>query len=158
MTQAMTRLIVETFRLNGELLSAGDQLVADIGLTSARWQVLGTIEMAPAPLPVAHLARNMGLSRQAVQRIANELEAEGLAVFASNPHHARAKLVALTANGKQVFENAMSRQVPWAAGLSYGLSATDLETAINVLKAIRAKLPTAETPGKGQLHVEKEHA
>ena len=37
----ITDLILETFRLNGQLLAAGDALVSDVGLTSARWQVLG---------------------------------------------------------------------------------------------------------------------
>jgi hypothetical protein len=51
---AVTQLVLETFRLNGCLLIAGDALVADIGLTSARWQVLGAIALSPMPLPVAH--------------------------------------------------------------------------------------------------------
>ena len=33
---ALTELILETFRLNGCLLAAGDRLTADLGLTSAR--------------------------------------------------------------------------------------------------------------------------
>src|SRR5215210_6586367 len=63
---AITELILETFRLNGRLLAAGDALVRDLGLTSARWQVLGAVAMSPVPLPVSHIARNMGLSRQGV--------------------------------------------------------------------------------------------
>jgi hypothetical protein len=46
----MTGLIIEVFRLNGDLLAAGDFLVGDIGLTSARWQVLGSIALSPVPL------------------------------------------------------------------------------------------------------------
>src|ERR1700704_2902386 len=73
----VTELILEVFRLNGRLLVAGDRLVADLGLTSARWQVLGAVALAAAPMPVAWIARNMGLTRQAVQRIVNELIADG---------------------------------------------------------------------------------
>ena len=90
---AITELILETFRLNGRLLAAGDALVRDLGLTSARWQVLGAVAMSPVPLPVSHIARNMGLSRQGVQRVADELEARGIVRFAPNPHHRRARLV-----------------------------------------------------------------
>ena len=72
-SDAATDLILETFRLNGSLLAAGDAMVADLGLTSARWQVLGAIALSPVPLPVAHIARNMGLTRQAVQRLINEM-------------------------------------------------------------------------------------
>jgi DNA-binding MarR family transcriptional regulator len=136
----VTDLILETFRVNGELLSAGDSLVADLQLTSARWQVLGAIAMSPAALPVAHIARNMGLSRQAVQRLVNELAAQELVQFAQNPHHQRAKLVMMTTRGKAVFDAAMSRQGPWADALASGIAAADIDTALRVLRTIRERL------------------
>ena len=58
---ALTSLILEVFRLNGCLISAGDDLVSDLGLTSARWQVLGAMALTPAAETVARLARSMGL-------------------------------------------------------------------------------------------------
>ena len=67
--KALTDLVLETFRLNGRLLVSGDRLIAGLGLTSARWQVLGAVHFAPAPQPVSWLARSMGLNRQGVQRI-----------------------------------------------------------------------------------------
>jgi DNA-binding Lrp family transcriptional regulator len=87
---AVTALILETFRLNGRLLAAGDALVESLNLTSARWQVLGAIATAPVPLSVAQIARSMGLTRQAVQRLANDMERDGLLRFAANPNHRRA--------------------------------------------------------------------
>ncbi|MFO1188768.1 MAG: MarR family winged helix-turn-helix transcriptional regulator [Alphaproteobacteria bacterium] len=136
----ITDLIVETFRLNGTLLAAGDRLVADIGLTSARWQVMGAIAMSAIPLSVAQTARNMGLSRQAVQRIANALSAEDLVAFLPNPHHARARLVVLTKKGNRTFETAIGRQRPWALTLASGLSEREITTAVTVLKAVRNRL------------------
>ena len=70
---ALNGLILDVFRLNGDLLAAGDILVGDLGLSSARWQVLGAIALSPVPLPVAHIARNMGLTRQAVQRVVDDM-------------------------------------------------------------------------------------
>ena len=133
----ITDLILETFRLNGCLLMAGDALVADIGLTSARWQVLGAIALSPIPLPVAHIARNMGLTRQAVQRLVNEMEGGGLVSFEPNPHHQRAKLVLLTPRGKAAYDAAMKRQGPWANSLSNGLSMEQVEAATETLRVIR---------------------
>jgi DNA-binding MarR family transcriptional regulator len=138
--ETLTALIIEVFRLNGRLLDSGDGLVGDIGLTSARWQVLGAISAASTPLPVAHIARNMGLTRQAVQRIANELERDGLVRFAPNPHHERAKLVLLTEAGARAFATAMRRQAPWVARLGKGLKATDLETTLRVVAHLRRRL------------------
>ncbi len=143
---AISELILEVFRLNGRLLDAGDDLVEDIGLTSARWQVMGAVALSPVPLPVAHIARNMGLSRQSVQRLANEMEKDGLVVFAPNPHHERAKLVLLTSRGAEAYREAMARQAPWAANLGSGIDAKDLEAARSLLHELRMRLSREKRP------------
>ena len=137
---AVTDLILETFRLNGRLLEAGDNLVADLGLTSARWQVLGAIAMSPVPLPVAYIARNMGLARQSVQRIANELEQAGIIRFAPNPHHQRAKLVLLTNHGEALFRAASTRQAHWSNALAQDLDPERIEAATLLLRDLRQRL------------------
>jgi DNA-binding MarR family transcriptional regulator len=137
---AMTALILEVFRLNGRVLVAGDRLVADLGLTSARWQVLGAIALSPQPEPVARLARSMGLSRQGVQRIVNELAAEGQVAFRRNPHHRRAKLVMLTDAGRRTYEAAMRLQAPWVEGLARGLSPTAIAAARRTIETVRMRL------------------
>ncbi len=136
----MTELILEVFRLNGELLAAGDDLVGDIGLTSARWQVLGAIDLSPVPLPVAHIARNMGLTRQSVQRLVDEMEEDGLVEHADNPHHRRAKLVLLTGKGEIAFRTAMARQEGWAENLAAGLGPDAIPAASATLRALRQRL------------------
>jgi DNA-binding MarR family transcriptional regulator len=140
---ALTSLILEVFRLNGCLISAGDDLVSDLGLTSARWQVLGAIALAPAAETVARLARSMGLRRQGVQRIVNELAAEGIVVLEDNPHHRRAKLVRLTKMGEELFQAAGRRQRPWAKRLARGLDARTIDSTRGVLETLRKKLEIA---------------
>jgi DNA-binding MarR family transcriptional regulator len=144
---AITDLVLETFRLNGRLLVTGDALVADVGLTSARWQVLGAMALSPIPLPVAHIARNMGLTRQAVQRLVNEMERGGLVRFGLNPHHQRAQLVFLTPEGKAVYDAAMERQRPWARNLVNGLSTKQIESATATLQTIRKRLDNTVKQG-----------
>ena len=104
--------------------------------------------MSPVPLPVAHIARNMGLSRQGVQRIANELEGQRIVRFAPNPHHQRAKLVVLTEHGSTLFEAASSRQKPWATALGDDLSARTIETATKLLREVRSRLEADATRGE----------
>jgi DNA-binding MarR family transcriptional regulator len=137
---ALTDLVLELFRLNNRLLAAGDRLVADLGLTSARWQVLGTIVAADRPQPVAWLARDMGGNRQNVQRIVNDLMNDGLVEFQRNPHHRRAQLVVLTDAGKRAFDAAMRLQTPWINQLSETLRVADIETTHGVITALRQKL------------------
>ncbi len=141
---ALTGLILDLFRLNSLILTAGDRLVARLRLTSARWQILGAIVAAEQPQPVAWLARGMGANRQNVQRIINDLRKEGLVAFAVNPHHRRAQLVVLTDKGKQAFDAAMRLQAPWINSLSEGLSPKDIQTMQRVIIALRKKLESNE--------------
>ena len=137
---ALTDLILDLFRLNSRLLTAGDRLVAELGLTSARWQILGAIVTAERLQPVAWLARDLGANRQNVQRIVNDLHQEGLVAFETNPHHRRAQLVVLTDKGRQAFDAAMRLQAPWINGLSDGLLVKDMKTVHHVITALRRKL------------------
>ena len=107
---ALTNLVLDIFRLNSLILTAGDRLVAGLALTSARWQILGAIVAAERPQPVAWLARDLGANRQNVQRIINDLRKEGLVAFETNPHHRRAQLVVLTDKGRRTFDAAMRLQ------------------------------------------------
>jgi DNA-binding MarR family transcriptional regulator len=137
---AVTALVLATFRANNAMLLSGDRLVADLGLTSARWQVLGAIHGAARAQPVAWLARDLRANRQNVQRIVNDLHAAGLVAFEPNPHHRRAQLVVLTAAGRRTFEAAMELQGPWARTLADGLSRADVDTALRVMEALAANL------------------
>jgi DNA-binding MarR family transcriptional regulator len=143
--EALTDLALNLFRVNNLLLTEGDRLVAQLGLTSARWQVLGAIAYADRPQPVAWLARDLGGNRQNVQRIVNDLDRAGLVTLAPNPHHRRASLVLLTAKGRDTFDAAMRLQAPQANDLAEGLSIADIGTAARVIAALRQKLEGEST-------------
>ena len=149
--KATIALILEVFRLNGRLLAAADRLVSRFGLTSARWQVLGAIALAPAPEPVARLARNMGLTRQGVQRVVNELIEEGVVALQENPHHRRAKLVLMTEKGKAAFDAAVLRQRPWVNALAADIDCHSILAACDTIKTLRIRLEEqeAETEDNG---------
>lgn len=138
--EALSDLMLELFRLNSRLLTAGDRLVAPLGLTSARWQILGTIVNGEHPQPVAWLARNLGANRQNVQRIVNDLHKEEFITFEVNPHHRRAQLVVLTEKGRQAYDAAMGLQAPWINSISAGLTVSDIKTTHKVITALRLKL------------------
>jgi DNA-binding MarR family transcriptional regulator len=147
---ALSNLMLDLFRLNSLLLTAGDRLVAPLGLTSARWQILGAIVAAERPEPVAWLARNLGANRQNVQRIVNDLQKEGLVAFEANPHHRRAQLVVLTDTGRQAYDAAMRLQAPWVNRLSDGVPVKDLETVGRVVTALRRTLEISGSNGSDE--------
>jgi DNA-binding MarR family transcriptional regulator len=133
--QALTELILEVFRLNGRLVSAGDALTRPVGQTSARWQVLGSLD--DDARTVADIGRRMGLARQSVQRTTDLLEAEGLVSYADNPAHRRAKLAGLTPRGRATLEAITTRQIEWANRIAARLAEDDLQHAISTLRHVR---------------------
>jgi len=138
--EAMTPLILDLLRLNSLILTSGDRLVAGLGLTSARWQILGAIDAADRPQPVAWLARDIGGNRQNVQRIVNDLHRDGLVTFEPNPHHRRAHLVVMTEKGRKAFAAAMKLQTPWVNHLTEGLTVDEIGSVRRVVAALRERL------------------
>jgi len=132
--------IFEVLRLHGRLLASGDALMAEIGLTSARWQILGTIGFLKEPQSVASLARKIGLARQSVQRVADELEKEGLLAFIENPAHKRARLMALTQAGHDKRNAAERLRVRWTEALAMNSKGADFGAAVKALSALRKAL------------------
>lgn len=135
---AFTALVIELFRLNGTMIAVGDEMTRDLGLTSARWQVLGAI--GKEPKTVAAAARQMGLTRQNVQRIADWLVESGIAEFVDNPNHRRAKLVALTKEGAALREQLGRRQARWANATGAQFTASELTAAVNLLQRLKRVL------------------
>ncbi|MBZ8131820.1 MarR family winged helix-turn-helix transcriptional regulator [Afifella sp. IM 167] len=140
-------LILEVFRLNGALIAAGDDVVKPLGLTSARWQVMGSVAQGKGGFTVAQLARNMGLARQSVQRIVDEMLGAGIFELAENPAHKRAKLVRPTKEGERLFEAALFRWLPLADALAEEAGAGELQRMTAVLQRLRVRLEGE--PGEG---------
>jgi DNA-binding MarR family transcriptional regulator len=137
---AATEVVLETFRANGHLVSAGDRLAAEEGLTAARWQVIGAIALAGRPLSVPQIARRMGLTRQAVQASVNRLRGDGLVDADANPDHRRSPLIRLTERGSARYEALLERQADWINELAAGLKRTDLLTTARVLNELTTRL------------------
>lgn len=136
----ITRLILSIFRVNGALLAAGDRLTSGLGLTSARWQVLGTIAKAATPLTVASVSKYMGLTRQNVRVIVRELEAAGMVQLADNPAHQRASLVILTAKGKQANKDIEDLQKPFVEALHKEIAGARIADCVDLLQTLLVRL------------------
>lgn len=100
--ELLSGMALTVFRLNGQFFDVAEGLARPVGLTAAHWQVLGAV--LKEPLPVAGIARAMGITRQAVQRIADILADNGMVEYRPNPAHRRAKLVAPTERGLEAVQ------------------------------------------------------
>ena len=134
----LTQLTAELGRLQGQLEDAAQLLSEPSGLTAARSQVLSAVTRVPAP--AAHVARAIGLTRQAVQQTADALEADGLIQYRANPQHKRAKLIEATALGRQRLAAVEARQVAWANRLGKRLGRASLETTLEGARALGVEL------------------
>lgn len=139
---ALTDLVITTFRLNGLFLAAAEEMTRPTELTAARWQVLGAV--LRRPLTVSGIARAMGLSRQAVQRLADALVADGLAEYADNPAHRRAKLLHPTDKGWAAIDVIRPRQQAWAQEVTADIGADELRRAVATLDRVLAAVEAVE--------------
>jgi DNA-binding MarR family transcriptional regulator len=145
----LTQFFLDSFRFHSGLMAAGERLTKPLGLTAARWQVLSTVARADCPETVANIGRLMGLTRQAVQRVVNEMILEGLLESAPNPHHKRAVLVRPTPRGREMFDELTTQQVVWTNALAEGLSEQEIERATAIIGRINLRFQT----GVGESHV-----
>ncbi|MFC7447378.1 MarR family winged helix-turn-helix transcriptional regulator [Rhodococcus daqingensis] len=132
----LTEIVMRTFRLNGQFLTAAEQIAKPVGLTAAWWQVLGAILGDPAP--VAGIARSMGLRRQGVQRIADLLVERQLAEYVPNPAHRRAKLLRPTPAGRGAIQALRPAQAEWADRVSAAVDVEELRQALDVIDRLIA--------------------
>lgn len=129
--EALSELVVHVFRLNGLLTAAGDEMAAPANQTSARWRVLAAIE--DEPLTVPQIARAWWLTRQSVQRVADALVEDGLAVYEGNPGHRRSNLVRIAPRGRSALRRIRAAQRTWAEALGAEIGEADLRAANAIL-------------------------
>ncbi|MGW4742464.1 MarR family winged helix-turn-helix transcriptional regulator [Nocardia xishanensis] len=127
---------ITSFRLNGQFLAIAEELAKPAGLTAAWWQVLGAV--LREPLPVAGIARAMGITRQSVQRIADLLVHKGLAEYRPNPAHRRAKLVAVTEEGRAAVRRIHPRHAVLADRLAAELGADEFARIVEAITRLSA--------------------
>ncbi len=131
---AVTALILYTFRTNGRLLRAGDNLCRELEITSARWQVLGAI--LDTPKTVAQIAREFELTRQGVLPVVRSMVKDGVVELVNNPNHRRAKLVKMTNRGRAIYKELLKRQATWVNDLGKTFTVSELKQAADVLNRL----------------------
>ena len=133
-------LVLSVFRLNGLLVAEGDAMTEDLGLTSARWKVIGVVALSTAGLTVPGIARVLGQSRQAVQRITDVMAQDGLITYEPNPKHKRSVLVLLTDEGKSAYNALREVQDPWAIRNTEDIPIEELETSLRLVRRLIQRL------------------
>jgi DNA-binding MarR family transcriptional regulator len=140
-------LIADVYEAAGVLRRWGERTAATEGQTQARWQLMSAVSEGDWTVPAA--AERLGTSRQAVQRIANELVEDGLVEFAANARHRRSMLLRLTPTGRQVLAAINHRAARHHRAVTGALAPAELMHARAELRrlvdAVRCDLDAPET-------------
>jgi DNA-binding MarR family transcriptional regulator len=88
------------------------------------------------PLTVPQIAQMRPTSRQRMQRLADELAAEGLVEFIDNPKHRRSKLVRLTHKGDGRYRELNARLLAIASTMGVALSEAEIRKTIEIVRQL----------------------
>jgi DNA-binding MarR family transcriptional regulator len=88
------------------------------------------------PLTVPQIAKMRPVSRQRMQRLADELAAEGLVEFIDNPRHRRSKLVRRTVKGKARYRELSVRLLEIASKMGANLNEADIRKTTEITRQL----------------------
>jgi DNA-binding MarR family transcriptional regulator len=124
----------DIFEAAAAVRSIGEQLAHTAGQSLARWQLLYLLDAQPLTVPT--IARRLGLTRQSVQRVADELVAEDLVQTLPNPDHQRSPLHALTDDGADVLARINKHATAWHRQVLRALPADEIARGREFLQRV----------------------
>jgi DNA-binding MarR family transcriptional regulator len=139
-SNALTDLIRTVLRMNATVQKSGTRLMRGTGITNARWQMLSELCALEKRVTVSELSRYMGLTRQAIQRLADDMANDGLVEFAANPGDARAMHLLLTKAGRATYDEALEREWQWTNAIAEDFDAEQINHVVALLEAITQKM------------------
>ncbi|MFE5918056.1 MarR family winged helix-turn-helix transcriptional regulator [Streptomyces sp. NPDC056468] len=134
MSDEVALLVADVFEAAGVLRKSGEVIAASQGQTQARWQLLCVA--SGTPLTVAQAARRLGVARQGVQRLANDLASESLVDFRPNPEHRSSPLLELTPTGRRVLDEITVRAAEVHRRLAADIPADEITAARELLRRV----------------------
>jgi DNA-binding MarR family transcriptional regulator len=116
------------------------------GVTAARRAVMEFLaDHDPSTVP--QIAEAKSVTRQHIQTSADELVAQGLAVWSDNPAHRRSRLLALSPKGTEIFLAIRREETAYLDQIGAAMDPARIETARQALRDLQRRL--AEPASKG---------
>ena len=104
------------------------------------------------PLTVPQIAQMRPTSRQRMQRLADELAAEGLVEFIDNPRHQRSKRVCLTPKGEVRYCKLSARLLAIASTMGAELSEEEIRKTTAIVRQLSEEVKgESERKGTGAM-------
>jgi DNA-binding MarR family transcriptional regulator len=146
-TAAGMAAVVSVMRAEQIFLNRAATILRPMGLTFARYQVLGMLRWT-GPLTLGEVGNRLWITAATVTSAVDRLENAGLSRRVAHPTDARATLVEITARGQRLFDQAVEALNAHLFD-TVGLSEEELELLVGLIGKIRAHDgdPVAPRPG-----------
>ena len=131
--EAITELMLEVAQCFFKIRALGQKTGFITGWGGGAFGFMRSLALL-GPLTVPQIAQMRPTSRQRMQRLANELAAEGLVEFIDNPKHRRSKLVRLTPKGDARYRELDARLLSIASTMCVALSEADIRKTVEIVR------------------------
>ena len=128
--------VVSIMRADQILMEQATEILRPLGLTFARYQVLGMLHWT-GPLTLGKLGDRLWITPATVTNAIERLEGAGLCRRVDHPRDARATLAEITPKGRRLFGRAVDELNVKLFG-SVGLSDDERDQLVHLLNKIRA--------------------
>jgi DNA-binding MarR family transcriptional regulator len=132
---AIADLMLETAQFFFRIRAVGQKTGLITGWGGGAFGFMRSLALL-GPLTVPQIAQMRPTSRQRMQRLADELAAEGFVEFIENPKHRRSKLVRLTRKGDCHYRVLDQRFLKIASTLGGDLSEQDIRRTGEILRRL----------------------
>lgn len=133
--EAIAELILEVAQFFFRVRAAGQKTGLITSWGGGAYGFLRSLVLL-GPLTVPQIAEMRPTSRQRMQRLADELAADGLVEFVDNPRHQRSNLVRLTRKGEARYRTMSARLLTMASAMGAGLSEADIRRSIEIVRRL----------------------
>jgi DNA-binding MarR family transcriptional regulator len=133
--EAIADLILEVAQLFFRIRAVGQRAGLITSWGGGAFGFLRSLALI-GPLTVPQIAQMRPTSRQRMQRLADELAAEGLVEFVDNPRHRRSPLVRLTRKGEARYRESSARFLAIASSMGAALAEADIRKSTEVLRQL----------------------
>lgn len=146
--QAVFDLLLEVVATSFKLRAVGQRGGSVTAWGGGLWGLLHSLK-TQGPQTVPQLARSRPVARQHIQKLADELAAEGLIEFTENPAHKRSKLLRMTPKGERQHHQISDDLLLLCRDFATGQDLEDLATSLNIIRDLKDGLSALLDPEMG---------
>lgn len=137
--EALHELFRELFALHGVLNNLMDEVHEQAGMSTPQLKVMRILDEA-GESTVPEAAARLGISRQFVQNVYNDLAGLGFIGYRDNPRHKRSRLAKLTESGRDAYQLTRQKEDQIIESALPGISREEADDARKLLARIRENL------------------